>query len=154
MEGTNGSGDMNDLSSVATTANMTVSTDFNRNMDEFRNEMRSEIQEKMEVLQQENLEIKKSFNEFKYQCEINQAKQETSLDRIEKFMMEQCNTMVEQKANYDLQFAQLNSMFMMFMSTQMKGQVEENFQTPVAPKRKLTTVQIQQTIGNELPNDK
>jgi hypothetical protein len=140
-----------DSTSCATTTNMTQSIDFNKQMDDIKREMKSDFKDQIDELRLENIQIKQSLENFKVQSEINQAKQDTSLERIEKFM-------IEQKTNYDSQFATMNQMFMMFMSTQMG--TNNTMDSTVDPKnniltkRKLTTIQNQQTKGNELPTNK
>jgi hypothetical protein len=139
----------NDTASITTIANLTNSTDYKLNMEEIKIELRGEFKLQMEDLKKVNAEIKQSLIEFQTNCQTTQAKQESSLDRIETFMK-------EQKFNYDEQFTRMNSMFMMFMSTQMKDKTPSaiNGELNALTKRKLYDVQKDQDIGKELPTNK
>jgi hypothetical protein len=136
-------------SSFSTTANLTNTTEYKLNVEDIKTELRGEFKLQMEELKQENAEIKQNLMEFQKNSQLTQNKQESSLERIEKFMQ-------DQKNNYDEQFAKMNGMFMMFMSTQMKNTTtaEISEELNAITKRKLGEVQKSQTTGNELPSNR
>jgi predicted phage gp36 major capsid-like protein len=72
--------DNTDTTSVATTMNNKTSTEYLKNMDEFKTEIRSEFKSRLDALQTENNKMKQS---------IEEKKQESSLEQIEQFMLDQ-----------------------------------------------------------------
>jgi hypothetical protein len=137
--------------SVATTTLMSTTIDYNKQMDDFRAEMRGELKDTFAQLKKENDEMKKNIQEMKDNSTKLQNENIETIKTIKELFY-------EQKKSTDQQYTQLNEMFAAFM--EMQGVKKTNNCDMViensisTTKRKLSSTTDNDTDkGNQGPVD-